>query len=92
VILAALRLVEHASGSVIIKDFPGKDPRAQPDPGWRPPLDHAAVADRSAGMIASELKTEIELLRGRHDRGVTRRRAPRFTPCERPAWRAMTTG
>jgi hypothetical protein len=63
VILAALRLVEHASGSVIIKDFPGKDPRARPDPGWRPPLDHAAVADRSAGMIASELKTEIELLR-----------------------------
>jgi len=71
VILAALQLVERQSGPVIIEDFPDDDPRARPDPGWRLPFDHAAVANGSAETIASELETEIELLRGRHDRWVT---------------------
>jgi hypothetical protein len=71
VILAALQLVERQSGPVIIEDFPDDDPRARPDPGWRLPFDHAADANGSAETIASELETEIELLRGRHDRWVT---------------------
>jgi hypothetical protein len=35
--LAALRLLERADGPVLIEDFPEDDPRARPDPGWRPP-------------------------------------------------------
>jgi hypothetical protein len=73
VILAALRLVERQSGPVIIEDFPDDDPRGRPDPGWRLPFDHAAVVNGSAETIAGELETEMELLRGRHDRWVTAR-------------------
>jgi hypothetical protein len=73
VILAALRLVERESGPVIIEDFPDDDPRAQPDPGWRSPFGHAAVADRPTETVAREVGSEIELLRGHHDRWVTQR-------------------
>jgi hypothetical protein len=73
VILAALQLVERDDGPVIIEDFPDDDPRARPDPDWRPPFDHAAVADRPAETIARELESEIELLRRVHDRWVTQR-------------------
>src|SRR5260370_1094923 len=64
VVLAALRLVERQSGPVIIEDFPDDDPRARPDPGWRLPFDHAAVANGSAETIARALETEIARLRG----------------------------
>jgi hypothetical protein len=71
VIVAALRLLEREDGPVIIEDFPDDDPRAQPDPGWRAPFDHAAPGDGSAATLASELETEIELLQGAHDRWFT---------------------
>jgi hypothetical protein len=73
VILAAFRLVERESGPVIIEDFSDDDPRAQPDSHWLPPFDHGAVADVFTEMIASELESEIALLRGAHDRWVTAR-------------------
>ncbi|HXO90881.1 MAG TPA: hypothetical protein VN849_08850 [Stellaceae bacterium] len=73
VILAALRLVERENGPVLIEDFPDDDPRARPDPGWRLPFDHAAAADGSAEVMAREFESEIDLLRGHHDRWVTQR-------------------
>jgi hypothetical protein len=73
VMLAALRLVEREDGPVIIEDFPDDDPRAQPDPGWRPPFDHAAVADCPAETVAREVENEIGLLRRAHDRWITQR-------------------
>ena len=71
VILAALRLVEREDGPVLIEDFPDDDPRARPDPGWRAPFDHVAVADGSTEAIVRELATEIEFLRRAHDRWIT---------------------
>jgi hypothetical protein len=71
VIIAALRLVQREDGPVVIEDFPDDDRRAQPDPGWRPPFDHAVVADGPAETIARELESEIELLPRAHDRWVT---------------------
>ena len=38
VLLTALRLLERDDGPVLIEDFPDDDPRARPDPAWRPPL------------------------------------------------------
>ncbi len=67
VILAALRLLERDDGPVIIEDFPDDDPRAQPDPGWHPPLVPGAAAEPSAEALAARLETEIALLRGAHD-------------------------
>jgi len=67
VILAALQLLERDGGPVLIVDFPDDDPRAQPDPAWRPPS-VAAAAGGSAEALASRLETEIPLLRGAHDR------------------------
>ena len=43
VLLAALRLLERDDGPVLIEDFPDDDPRARPDPAWRPPLPRAAA-------------------------------------------------
>jgi len=73
VILAALRLVERADGPVIIEDFCDDDPRAQPDPSWRRPFDHAAVAGGPGEVIARRLESEIEMLRGQHDRWIRQR-------------------
>jgi hypothetical protein len=70
VILAALRLLERETGPVIIEDFLDDDPRAQPDPAWRPPFIPAAVAAGSAGSPAARLEAEILLLRGAHERWV----------------------
>jgi hypothetical protein len=71
VILAALRLFEHASGPVIIDDYPEDDPRAQPDPGWQaPPV--AVSANGSAEALAARLESEIALLQGAHDRWFVR--------------------
>ena len=38
VLLAALAMLVEGGGPVRIVDFPEDDPRAQPDPAWRPPL------------------------------------------------------
>jgi hypothetical protein len=70
VILTALRLLERETGPVIIEDFPDDDPRAQPDPAWRPPFSPAAAAAGSAESLAARLEAEILLLRGGHERWV----------------------
>ena len=71
VTLAALRLLERASGPVIIEDFPEDDPRAQPDPSWHPPPVPASI-DGSAEALAARLESEIPLLQGAHDRWFAR--------------------
>lgn len=63
VIQAALRLLERTDGPVLMGDFPHDDPRAQPDPSWRPPAVQASSATSSAAGLAEELETEIGLLR-----------------------------
>jgi hypothetical protein len=72
VILAALRLLECQTGPVIIEDFPDDDPRAQPDPAWRPPSIPAALAADPADSLAARLETEIALLRDAHQRWVAK--------------------
>jgi hypothetical protein len=73
VILTALRLLERASGPVIIEDFPDDDPRDQPDPAWHPPFVPPATADGSAETLAAWLEAEIHQLRGAHDRWLAQR-------------------
>jgi hypothetical protein len=63
VILAALRLLERDRGPVVIEDFPDDDPRAQPDPVWRPPFVSAAPAGEP---VAARLEAEIGRLHGAH--------------------------
>jgi hypothetical protein len=70
VMMAALRLLERASGPVIIEDFADDDPRTQPDPAWRPPFIPETVAGGSADSLAARLEAEILLLRGTYDRWV----------------------
>lgn len=70
VILAALRLLECESGPVVVVDFPDDDPRAQPDPGWRPPFIPIAVATGPAGSLADTLEAESVQLRDAHQRWV----------------------
>jgi hypothetical protein len=74
VILAALRMLERKTGPVVIEDFPDDDPRAIPDPSWRPPFIPTAVAAGSAESLAARLETEILLLRGAHERWVAQHR------------------
>jgi hypothetical protein len=68
VLLAALAMVVEGGGPVRIVDFPDDDPRAQPDPAWRPPSMPAAVANASAVSLASRLEAEILLLQGAYQR------------------------
>ena len=74
VILAALRLLERESGPVIIEDFPDDDPRAEADPGWRPPVVAAAVPAEPAASLAQGLEAEILRLDGAHQRWVAQHR------------------
>jgi hypothetical protein len=74
VILAALRMLERNMGPVVIEDFPDDDPRALPDPSWRPPFIPTAVATGSAESLAARLEAEILLLRGAHDRWIAQHR------------------
>jgi hypothetical protein len=60
VILAALRLLEHERGPVIIEDFPDEDPRERPDPGWRPPFAKPDLDNGSATRLALALEDESE--------------------------------
>jgi hypothetical protein len=70
VLRAALRLLELVSGPAIIEDFPDDDPRAQPDPLWRPPVLPAIAADAPAAALAVRLEVEIGLLQEAHQRWV----------------------
>ena len=72
VIRAALRLLEREDGPVVIADFPDDDPRAAPDPAWRPPVVPAVPADASAAALAAALESEIERLRNAHERWIAR--------------------
>ncbi len=72
VLLAALRLLERASGPVIIEDFTEDDPCAQPDPDWHPPSVPAASVVGSAEALTAWLEAEILLLQGAHDRWFSR--------------------
>ena len=65
VILAALGLLERASGPVVIEDFAEDDPRAQPEPGWHPPA--VPAVGGSADALAARLAAEIPLLRAAHE-------------------------
>jgi hypothetical protein len=67
VILTALGMLVEGGGPVRIIDFPEDDPRAQPDPAWRPPF-KPTTADGSAELLASGLEAELPLLRGAHQR------------------------
>ncbi len=72
VTLATLRLLECASGPVILEDFPEDDPRAQPDSDWHPPRVYASIDD-SAEALPAPLETEIAALQGAYDRWFVRR-------------------
>ena len=69
VIVAALGMLERGDGPVVIADFPDEDPRAQPDPGWRPP----PLPGDTAMPLGERLEREIAALQGAHDRWVARR-------------------
>jgi len=73
VILAALRMLEHADGPVAVDDFPLDDPRERPDPDWRAPLDPTTVTGGSAGAIADALEREIGRLDGAYRRSAAER-------------------
>lgn len=68
VIRAALRMLVEDGEPVRIIDFPDDDPRAQPDPAWRPPFIPATVVHGSDESLASRLEAEILLLLGAHQR------------------------
>jgi hypothetical protein len=65
VILAALQLLGCTEGPVVIEDFQQDDPRAWPDPTWRPPAVSASAID-SAKALADRLEKEIALLSDAH--------------------------
>jgi hypothetical protein len=68
VLRAALNMLVEGGRPVRIIDFPDEDPRARPDPAWRPPFVLGAVASGSAEAHASRLEAEIPLLEGAHKR------------------------
>jgi hypothetical protein len=68
VLLPALHMLVEGGRPVRIIDFPDDDPRAQPDPGWRPPFMPEAIAGGSAESLASRLEAEVLLLQGAHQR------------------------
>ena len=72
VLLTALGMLVEGGGPVRIIDFPEDDPRAQPDPTWKPPFVSAAVASGAAESLAAELQAEILLLRDAHQRWMAR--------------------
>jgi hypothetical protein len=74
VILAALRLLEaRGGGPVLLEDFPDDDPRARPDPAWRPPFEPSAIVDRSLDGLAAELEAEAPRLMRAYEQARARR-------------------
>jgi hypothetical protein len=74
VVLAALRMLERGNGPVAIEDFADDDPRATPDPAWRPPLSPETIAAGPAASLPARLETEIQQLQAAHERWVTQHR------------------
>ena len=72
VLLAALHLLEREQGPVILDDFADDDPRAQPDPAWRPPVLPAGAdnAAKDADALADRLEAEISQLQNAHRQWV----------------------
>jgi hypothetical protein len=70
VLLAALHMLVEGGGPVRIVDFPDDDPRARPDPAWRPPFMPAAAANGPAETLAARLEEEVLLLHGAHQRWI----------------------
>ena len=68
VLVAALRMLVEGGRPVRIVDFPDDDPRARPDPAWRPPFMPAAVANGLAEPLPSRLEAEVLLLQGAQQR------------------------
>ena len=66
VILAALRMLERKGGPVVIEDFTDDDPRAKPDPAWRPPRLFRTAGGGSADALAARLEAEIVQLQASH--------------------------
>jgi hypothetical protein len=73
VLLAALRMLVEGGGPVRIVDFPDNDPRARPDPAWRPPFIPAA-ANGLTESLASRLEAEVLLLQGARQRWMVQHR------------------
>jgi hypothetical protein len=73
VIVSALRMLEGGGGPVVIDDFPDDDPRAEPDPGWRPPSVTGVAAGGSAATLGARLEREIAHLQSAHDWWIERR-------------------
>lgn len=73
VIAAALGLLGHDRGPVVITDFAEDDPRTQPDPGWRTPLTSPPVRAASVQALASGLEAEVALLSEAHRQWIARR-------------------
>jgi hypothetical protein len=72
VIVAALGMLEAPRGPVLLEDFPDDDPRARPDPAWRPPLAKAALADASPAVLADALDAEAPRLAEAYARAAQR--------------------
>jgi hypothetical protein len=72
VLLAALGMLVDGGGPVRIIDFPDDDPRAQPDPTWKPPFVSAAVTSHTAESLAAEVQAEVLLLQDAHQRWMAR--------------------
>ena len=70
VVLTALGMLVENDGPVRIVDFAEDDPRARPDPAWRPPFMPAAVVSGDAASLASRVEAEILLLQGAHRRWI----------------------
>jgi hypothetical protein len=73
VVLAALRLLERENGPGVLENFPDDDPRAQPDPAWRPPPPRAATP-QAPEAIPALLEDEILLLQPGHERWIAAHR------------------
>ena len=71
VLLAALRMLVESDGPMRIVDFPEDDPRAQPDPAWRPPFVPEAIAAGSTESLVSRLEAEFLLFQGAHQRWMS---------------------
>ncbi len=74
VVLAALRMLERSDRPILIEDFADDDPRAAPDPAWRPPSIPPSLATSSADTLPSRLEAEIESLQGAHQQWMTQYR------------------